>query len=79
MGKEVYQAKGNSLKDARRNAAKLALEETNYEQPPVKNRSDKDVLLNTPTVQLNNIAAQLALKVEYELMDKSALEEVSLF
>lgn len=73
----MHQAEGNSLKVAQRNAGKVALEATNYKQHPLTVKSDEDKLLNTPTVQLNNIGAQLALKVEYELMDKSALEDVS--
>lgn len=77
MGEETYEAEGKTIKTARQNAAKIALEHTKYEQPPLRVKPVEDTLPNTPTVQLNNIAAQLALKVEYNLMDKASLEEVS--
>lgn len=47
------------------------MEATNYKTPPVSVEETKK--LNTPTVQLNNIAQKLALKVTYENVDKSTL------
>lgn len=72
LGNEVYEAKGKSKKSARQLAASYALERTNYKTPPPAT-SDETKSLNTPTVQLNNIAQKLALKVSYQNVDKSNL------
>lgn len=72
LGNEVYVAEGKTKKSAKQLAASYALERTNYRSPPVLS-SEEIKNLNTPTVQLNNIAQQLALKVNYENIDKSGL------
>lgn len=72
LGNEVYVAEGKSKKSARQLAASYALERTNYKTPP-PSTNDQTAILNTPTVQLNNIAQKLALEVSYENVDKSSL------
>lgn len=79
LGEEAYEAEGNSIKSARQVAAKLALHNTKYEQPPVKVKEEGEFGKDTPTVQLNNLAMQQGLKVTYEIVDKSFFDKVGSF
>lgn len=75
LGDEVFREEGTSLKGARQAVATVALQNTAYNHPPVKEKSDESEN-DTPTVQLNNIALQHGIKVTYENVDKSILEQV---
>lgn len=69
LGKEKYVSKGSSLKKAQRNAASLALSDTNYALVPLKDNSDNKAAL-TPTVMLNNLSFKLGFAVQYFLVDE---------
>lgn len=78
LGNEVFREEGSSLKGARQAVATVALQNTAYNRPPVKEESGESEK-NTPTVQLNNIGLQHGMKVTYENVDKSILEQVISF
>ncbi|RZC33065.1 double-stranded RNA-binding protein Staufen -like 2-like, partial [Asbolus verrucosus] len=67
LGDERYEGSGSSLKKAQQAAAESALENTYYEHPPIKIKSDQERSL-TPTVILNNIAMKLGIGVSYSLL-----------
>lgn len=75
LGDEVFREEGTSLKGARQAVATVALQNTAYNHPPIKEESE-ELKNNMPTVQLNNIALQHGMKVTYENVDKSILEQV---
>ncbi|XP_044255126.1 double-stranded RNA-binding protein Staufen homolog isoform X2 [Tribolium madens] len=68
LGDETYEGSGSSLKKAQQEAAALAFQETFYEHPPEKIKTQQEKSL-TPTVALNNVATKLGIAVSYFLLN----------
>lgn len=74
LGDEQYHGVGSSLKSAQREAAAIALQQTDYEHPPIKLSND---VPKTPTVILNNIGSKLAIPVKYFLIKDLHEQEIN--
>ncbi|XP_018565164.1 double-stranded RNA-binding protein Staufen homolog [Anoplophora glabripennis] len=68
LGDEEFIGQGSSLKKAQQNVAVIALENSNYEPPEIKEK-EKNFDATTPTVLLNNLCAKLGIAVEYFLIN----------
>lgn len=73
LGDEKYYGTGTSLKKAQREAANLAMKQTAYDHPPIK----ESLTYLTPTVKLNNIAAKLAYSVQYFLIQGNKEKDIT--
>lgn len=71
IGEEKYVGQGTSFKKAKQNAAAILFEKTNYVHIPPKDKLEKIDDTLTPTVLLNNVCAQLGIKIDYSLLDKN--------
>lgn len=69
LGDEEFLGQGSSLKKAQRNAAVVALENSEYEPTEMKEK-EENIEAVTPTVLLNNLCAKLGIVVEYFLVNK---------